>query len=186
MGTFMPTPHSPQHALPDFAPDSPPQHAPLSLNATSYPNGVTMDPDSQYSHLDFRPSLDFSDAPLMTTTANGNRNSHMSHNSTNRLPAGPGRHRNTMSMAAFDGPRSPPNAKNTSHVPCKFYRQGQCQAGKACPFSHDLNISTDEVCRYFQKVSPPCMKSHDHRTVELSPTGQLQIRSKVRFGSLPP
>ncbi|RDW68026.1 hypothetical protein BP6252_09422 [Coleophoma cylindrospora] len=51
----------------------------------------------------------------------------------------------------FDGPRSPPNKQNTSHVPCKFFRQGACQAGKACPFSHDLASTTDNVCKYFAK-----------------------------------
>lgn len=75
---------------------------------------------------------------------------------------------------AFPGPRSPPNAKSeqlrilpilpilpvrlamrltlldTSHVPCKFYRQGACQAGKACPFLHSDAI---EPCKYYRKVS---------------------------------
>jgi hypothetical protein len=42
---------------------------------------------------------------------------------------------------------------DTSHVPCKFFRQGTCQAGKACPFSHDPASTTDNVCKYFAKVS---------------------------------
>lgn len=42
--------------------------------------------------------------------------------------------------------------EDTSHVPCKFFRQGACQAGKACPFSHDLASVTDNVCKYFAKV----------------------------------
>lgn len=44
--------------------------------------------------------------------------------------------------------------KNLSHVPCKFYKQGICQAGKSCPFSHDFDGSTsaDKLpCKYFQK-----------------------------------
>lgn len=42
---------------------------------------------------------------------------------------------------------------DTSHVPCKFFRSGQCQAGKACPFSHSTDISTvDTPCKYFAKV----------------------------------
>ncbi|MCJ1229832.1 hypothetical protein MMC12_006502 [Toensbergia leucococca] len=54
--------------------------------------------------------------------------------------------------AAFDTPRSPPNTKNTSHVPCKFFRSGQCQAGKACPFLHSTDVSTvDTPCKYFAK-----------------------------------
>jgi len=42
---------------------------------------------------------------------------------------------------------------DTSHVPCKFFRQGACQAGSACPFSHDISANADSVCKYFAKVS---------------------------------
>ncbi|POR31704.1 Protein cps3 [Tolypocladium paradoxum] len=42
-------------------------------------------------------------------------------------------------------------AVDTSHVPCKFFRQGTCQAGSACPFSHDLGASAETVCKYFAK-----------------------------------
>lgn len=41
---------------------------------------------------------------------------------------------------------------DTSHVPCKFFRQGACQAGNACPFSHDLSAASENVCKYFAKV----------------------------------
>lgn len=41
---------------------------------------------------------------------------------------------------------------DTSHVPCKFFRQGACQAGNACPFSHDLGSAAETVCKYFAKV----------------------------------
>ncbi|KIX00709.1 uncharacterized protein Z518_09774 [Rhinocladiella mackenziei CBS 650.93] len=54
----------------------------------------------------------------------------------------------------FDMARSPPNAssKNTKHVPCKFFRQGACQAGNACPFSHSLDpMSQQAPCKYFMK-----------------------------------
>ena len=37
-------------------------------------------------------------------------------------------------------PRSPSNNKSTAHVPCKFYKQGACQSGKACPFLHSDGI----------------------------------------------
>ncbi|CAM1503597.1 Fc.00g011880.m01.CDS01 [Cosmosporella sp. VM-42] len=61
----------------------------------------------------------------------------------------------------FDGPRSPPN---TSHVPCKFFRQGACQAGNACPFSHDLGAAAENVCKYFAKgnckFGPKCANIH--------------------------
>lgn len=46
------------------------------------------------------------------------------------------------------------NNKNLSHVPCKFFRQGICQAGDSCPFSHNLegSLGADKLpCKYFQK-----------------------------------
>ena len=47
-------------------------------------------------------------------------------------------------------------ATGTSHVPCKFYRQGACQAGKACPFLHsDEPVTERAPCKYFTKVSHP-------------------------------
>ena len=76
----------------------------------------------------------------------------------------------------FGAARSPPNTKSecallsapattadarglrldTSHVPCKFFKQGQCQAGAACPFSHSLDVSKFETpCKYFSKVRAP-------------------------------
>lgn len=46
----------------------------------------------------------------------------------------------------------PTQSKNLSHVPCKFFRQGACQAGDSCPFSHDPSDVIDQPpCKYFQK-----------------------------------
>jgi len=87
---------------------------------------------------------------------------------------------NPIPGARFEGPRSPPSTsfpspyhrrllecqsfrpalrmrltdttKDTSHVPCKFFRQGACQAGAACPFSHDISSAAETVCKYFAKV----------------------------------
>ncbi|KAF8461096.1 hypothetical protein BDZ91DRAFT_387568 [Kalaharituber pfeilii] len=57
-----------------------------------------------------------------------------------------------MPVPPFEGSRSPPGSKNLSHVPCKFFRQGACQAGKACPFSHSADPASDQApCKYFQK-----------------------------------
>ncbi|RHZ51117.1 hypothetical protein CDV55_101677 [Aspergillus turcosus] len=48
--------------------------------------------------------------------------------------------------------RSPPNQSNTKHVPCKFFRQGACQAGPACPFLHSTDAAIDYApCKYFTK-----------------------------------
>jgi hypothetical protein len=41
---------------------------------------------------------------------------------------------------------------DTSHVPCKFFKMGNCQAGHSCPFSHVDNPVTDvQPCKYFAK-----------------------------------
>lgn len=72
----------------------------------------------------------------------------------------------------FDVARSPPNPSgkskwclpsddraraetrsDTKHVPCKFFRQGACQAGTACPFSHSMDPMNQQApCKYFMKV----------------------------------
>ncbi|KAB8346140.1 hypothetical protein FH972_023186 [Carpinus fangiana] len=58
--------------------------------------------------------------------------------------------RNASSSAGANGlARSPPN-KNTTHVPCKFFRQGNCQAGAACPFDHSME--PEPPCKYFMKA----------------------------------
>ncbi|KAI9593535.1 hypothetical protein BDF19DRAFT_347335, partial [Syncephalis fuscata] len=35
------------------------------------------------------------------------------------------------------------------HVPCKFYRQGNCTAGDSCVFSHQA--ASTELCKYYLK-----------------------------------
>ena len=152
MATFLPA-QSQHQPLTDYAPDTPPDHS------LFYPNGTHQPPTSTHETLhepsdaltEYRPSLDFPPNAI-AMTPNGNGAIQMPMGATSHMPTGGGRHRNTMSLAAFDGPRSPPSTKNTSHVPCKFFRLGQCQAGKACPFSHALDNTGDEICRYFQKV----------------------------------
>ncbi|KAI1190354.1 hypothetical protein F5B17DRAFT_438184 [Nemania serpens] len=88
--------------------------------------------------------------------------------------------------ARFDGPRSPPN---TSHVPCKFFRQGACQAGSACPFSHDLGAASETVCKYFAKgnckFGPKCANVHvlaDGRRINYSKNG-ISIGQPLHLGN---
>ncbi|KAB5533464.1 hypothetical protein GE09DRAFT_361741 [Coniochaeta sp. 2T2.1] len=75
----------------------------------------------------------------------------------------------------FDQPRSPPN---TSHVPCKFFKQGACQAGNTCPFNHDLSHASETVCKYFAKgnckFGPKCANIHmlpDGRRINYGKSG---------------
>jgi hypothetical protein len=86
-------------------------------------------------------------------------------------PRGPNNAGGNGHAQGFGGARSPPTQKNSkltlwnatirenhvadkmritaSHVPCKFFRQGTCQAGSACPFLHG---ELSQPCKYFQKV----------------------------------
>ncbi|KAF2631377.1 hypothetical protein BU25DRAFT_437186 [Macroventuria anomochaeta] len=72
----------------------------------------------------------------------------------------------------FAGARSPPNNKSTSHVPCKFYRQGACQAGKACPFLHSDEPATERApCKYFTKGN--CKFGHKCALAHILPNGHV-------------
>ena len=109
-------------------------------------------------------------------------------------------HRNSMGRAGpFDYSRSPPNSRSTSghlrgsssttkgppdtsHVPCKFYRQGTCQAGSACPFSHAVdNRGEPPPCKYFAKVDIT-----KHVPTKLTYEGKLQIWTEMRQPPHPP
>lgn len=67
----------------------------------------------------------------------------------------------------------------TSHVPCKFYPLGTCQAGSACQFSHDLDTTVQNApCKYFAKGSckfgQSCALAHilpDGRVINRPPRG---------------
>uniref|UniRef100_A0A8H7MZF7 C3H1-type domain-containing protein n=1 Tax=Bionectria ochroleuca TaxID=29856 RepID=A0A8H7MZF7_BIOOC len=94
---------------------------------------------------------------------------------------------NAAAAARFEGPRSPPN---TSHVPCKFFRQGACQAGNACPFSHDLGAAADNICKYFAKgnckFGPKCANIHvlpDGRRINYSKNGVTIGNGPVNLGA---
>ena len=168
MATFLPQ-QTASRPLPEFLPSSPPDQAiftnlPQQSHSTRNGNGDSI---HQRQSADFRPS---GTAPY----TNGNGAMPVPNGLPHQIPNGGSRHRGTMSLGAFDGPRSPPNTKSrppyhhkrwvsrrrtdrypadTSHVPCKFFRSGQCQAGKACPFSHSTDVSTaDTPCKYFAKV----------------------------------
>ncbi|OMJ26541.1 Protein cps3 [Smittium culicis] len=46
------------------------------------------------------------------------------------------------------------NGGSTKHIPCKFYKNGNCTAGDSCTFLHDLSAFSEKpVCKYFAKGS---------------------------------
>lgn len=112
-------------------------------------------------------------------------------------------HRANLRDMGFAGPRSPPNNKSaspcafsfslpslltapdTSHVPCKFYRQGACQAGKACPFLHSDEPLTERApCKYFTKGN--CKFGQKCALAHILPNGHVVNRGNTpgHFGRM--
>ena len=61
---------------------------------------------------------------------------------------------------------------DTQHVPCKFFLQGQCQAGRMCPFSHDLESTTRPApCKYFAKGG--CKFGQKCALLHITPDGRV-------------
>jgi hypothetical protein len=91
-------------------------------------------------------------------------------------------------------PRSPPKNKSeyghgapplgerrlrrsvdTQHVPCKFFLQGTCQAGRMCPFSHDLESTTRPApCKYFARGG--CKFGRKCALLHITPDGTVVNR----------
>lgn len=172
MATFLPHAQIPPQPVQDPTPGTPPDQA--LFYANNIPQRIQASTVMNGSRTQNRTSGEY-----RGNGASGFGNG----NGAVAMPAGPHAHmgnggpRNMVGMggpAMFDGPRSPPNTKSTispancgislrralthpnldtSHVPCKFFRAGGCQAGKACPFSHSTDLSTvDTPCKYFSKV----------------------------------
>ena len=106
MATFLPQQPA-SGPLPDFLPSSPPDQAifnnpPQQQNSTRNSNGHSI---QHRQSADFRPN----GTPAYT---NGNGPMPVPNGLPHQIPNGGSRHRGTMSLGAFDGPRSPPNTKS--------------------------------------------------------------------------
>lgn len=77
-------------------------------------------------------------------------------------------------------------------MPCKFFKQGACQAGKSCPFSHVLGDTNEQApCKYFQKgnckFGAKCALAHilpDGRRVATAQNSQQNGHRKRRDAPL--
>lgn len=58
------------------------------------------------------------------------------HQERGRLPQ-QSNHNNNNLINQRDSSLGGPKKAATSHVVCKFFKQGSCTAGSACPFSHE-------------------------------------------------
>ncbi|KAL8735599.1 MAG: hypothetical protein Q9166_000768 [cf. Caloplaca sp. 2 TL-2023] len=143
MATFLPSQQAPQQSF-QFTSTSPTEHYLNNVTQHERPTRGAADPIAQQPTTEPR-------APAYGTANGSILVPKRPHAQTANEDAS---HRPPMPMNGmpFNTARSPPNAKNTSHVPCKFFRLGQCQAGKACPFSHSTDVSSvDTPCKYFAK-----------------------------------
>lgn len=74
--------------------------------------------------------------------------------------------------------RSPPPAKDLSHVPCKFFKVGSCTAGVSCPFSHANNEPGQPkgVCAWFVKGN--CKFGHKCALAHILPGQSMAMDRK--------
>ena len=129
MATFLPH-QTASRPLPDFMPSSPPDQAifnnlPQQTIPTQTANGNTI---QHRQSTDFRPN----GAAAYT---NGHGAMPVPNGLPHQIPNGGSRHRGTMSLGAFDGPRSPPNTKS----------KAPHQSNKLAPSKTDILFSR----RYF-------------------------------------
>lgn len=108
MATFLPQ-QTASRPMPDFLPSSPPDQAifnnlPQQTNSTQNANG-------NRNKIQHRQSADFR-ANGAAAYSNGNGAMPVPNGLPHQIPNGGSRHRGTMSLGAFDGPRSPPNTKS--------------------------------------------------------------------------
>lgn len=107
------------------------------------------------------------------------------YNSTDKDSSSSSDSHGTRSQKQYSGSESnKQSSKNLSHVPCKFFRQGACQAGDSCPFSHATDATaTSQPCKYFQKGN--CKFGMKCALAHITPDGQIlnphrNMRSKRR------
>ncbi|KAF8518361.1 hypothetical protein BU17DRAFT_90952 [Hysterangium stoloniferum] len=69
-------------------------------------------------------------------------------------------------------------AKDLSHVPCKFFKLGQCTAGSSCPFSHSLVEpgQQKDVCQWFLKGN--CKFGHKCALAHILPGQPMSMDRK--------
>ena len=146
MATFLPQPTA-SRPLPEFMPSSPPDQAifanlPQQSHPTRNGNG-----DS----IQHRQSADFRVNGAAPYT-NGNGAMPVPNGLSHQIPNGGSRHRGTMSLGAFDGPRSPPNTKSKATTIKEYLEDGLILATQI-PHTFLAN-SSDQDSAKLGKLAP--------------------------------
>ena len=118
MATFLPQ-QTVSRPMPDFLPSSPPDQAifnnlPQQSNSTQIANG-------NRDKLQHRQSADLRANGAAAYTNGNGAAMPVPNGLPNQIPNGGSRHRGTMSLGAFDGPRSPPNTKSKDPYQCNIF-----------------------------------------------------------------
>ncbi|KAJ2817048.1 hypothetical protein IWW50_006293, partial [Coemansia erecta] len=66
---------------------------------------------------------------------------------------------------------------STLHIPCKFFKHGNCTAGTGCYFSHDINMYVDKApCKYFSKGN--CRYGNKCALMHIGQNDGMPVRSQ--------
>ncbi|EJS41376.1 lee1p [Saccharomyces arboricola H-6] len=109
---------------------------------------------------------DLQKIPRSFNDNNGNVTSPKNYNAANQLPFSSHQQKIIMEHLLITKSNSQ-QQKDYSHVPCKFFKMGNCQAGSSCPFSHSPDIissANNLPCKYFAKgnckFGNKCVNAH--------------------------
>ncbi|CAI4053429.1 hypothetical protein SKDZ_16G2150 [Saccharomyces kudriavzevii ZP591] len=134
----------------------------------------------------FAPQIqDLENIPRSFNDSNANVDLPKNYNAANQLPFSSQQQKVIMEHLLITKNNSQ-QQKDYSHVPCKFFKMGNCQAGPSCPFSHSPDIissANNLPCKYFArgncKFGNKCVNAH------VLPNG-LKMNSKEPIEITPP
>lgn len=114
MATFTPRPPTSRPITSEFPPSSPPDRSYYNMH-NGAPQTATLNQPANGSRVQHRLSTDFESIGHAPGVAHGNAGMPVPNGLQHHASGGGSRHRGTVSMGAFDGPRSPPNTKSMPH-----------------------------------------------------------------------
>lgn len=115
MATFTPRPPTSRPLTSEFAPSSPPDRSYYNMH-NGAPQTANSNQPANGNRVQHRLSTDFKSNGHAPVAANGNAGMPVPNGLQHHASSGGSRHRGTVSMGTFDGPRSPPNTKSMPHI----------------------------------------------------------------------
>lgn len=156
-----------------------------NMSVSNHPGGNARR-NSQSANEMLAPQIqDFQNIPRSFNDSNANVN--LSKNCTvgNQLPFSSHQQKIIMEHLLITKNNSQ-QQKDYSHVPCKFFKMGNCQAGSSCPFSHSPDIissANNLPCKYFAKGN--CKFGNKCVNAHVLPNG-FKMNSKEPIDITPP